>query len=290
MNYRHAFHAGNFGDVLKHVVLLELLAALHRKPSPLHLIDSHAGLGRYDLASDEAQRGGEFRFGVQAVLADPAAARILPRYVAALRALNPGLRDDGGGLQAYPGSPWLLARSLRGPEDRLTLCELHPQDAETLKHNLAIDFGRDPRIALHHRDGFEALKALTPPVPRRGLALIDPAFEAKDEFARLGRAAQAAHKRWATGMLAIWYPVKDQKTIDGWKAELAGGLGGETIAVELTIRPAREAKQMNGCGLVIVNPPWQIAETLRPMLDFLTGRLAREAGAAARIETLVRGD
>ncbi|MFC3674227.1 23S rRNA (adenine(2030)-N(6))-methyltransferase RlmJ [Ferrovibrio xuzhouensis] len=290
MNYRHAFHAGNFGDVLKHVVLLELLAALHRKPSPVHLIDSHAGIGRYDLASDEAQRGGEFRFGVQAVLADPAAVRILPRYVAALRSLNPGLREDGGDLQVYPGSPWLLARSLRGAEDRLTLCELHPEDAETLRHNLAIDFGRDPRIALHHRNGFEALKALTPPTPRRGLALIDPAYEAKDEFAMVARAVLATLRRWPTGQLAVWYPIKEQKAVDAWKAGLAADLGTETLAVELTVRPAREARQMNGNGLLLVNPPWQLAETLMPMLDFLQARLAREAGAGARIETLVKGD
>lgn len=290
MNYRHAFHAGNFGDVLKHVVLLELLAALHRKPSPLHLIDSHAGIGRYDLASDEAQRGGEFRFGVQAVLADPAAATILPRYVAALRALNPGLQENGGGLQFYPGSPWLLAQSLRGPEDRLTLCELHPQDVVALKRNLNAGFHRDPRIAVHERDGFEALKALTPPTPRRGLALIDPAYEAKDEFAVVARAVLAAHRRWPTGLLAVWYPIKEQKAVDAWKAELAAGLGAETLAVELTVRPAREARQMNGSGLLLVNPPWLLAETLRPMLDFLKARLAREAGAMARIETLVKGN
>lgn len=284
MNYRHAFHAGNFGDVLKHVVLLELLAALHRKPNPVHLLDSHAGIGLYDLSSSEAQRGGEYRLGIAAVLADPAAGRILPAYLAALQDLNPDLKPGGSGLQQYPGSPWLLRRSLRA-DDRLALCELHPQDAETLKRNI----GRDPRIAIHHRDGFAALKALLPPTPRRGLALIDPAFEAKDEFATLAKAVQAAHKRWATGLLAVWYPIKDQHGIDTWKAGLAGGLGAETLAVELCIRPAREAKQMNGCGLVIVNPPWQLAETLAPMLDFLKGRLAREAGATAGIEVLVKG-
>jgi 23S rRNA (adenine2030-N6)-methyltransferase len=285
VNYRHAFHAGNFGDVLKHVVLLELLSALHRKASPVHLIDSHAGIGVYDLASSEAQRGGEYRLGVGAVLADPAAPRILPAYHAALKALNPELGSSGEGLRRYPGSPWLLRQSLRS-DDRLTLCELHPQDIETLKRNM----GRDPRIAVHHRDGFEALKALTPPVPRRGLALIDPAFEAKDEFTTLSRAVQAAHRRWATGLLAIWYPVKDQKSIDRWKADLAAPLTAQTIAVELTIRPAKEARQMNGSGLIVVNPPWQFADSLKPMLDFLKARLAREAGATARIETLVEVD
>jgi len=285
MNYRHAFHAGNFGDVLKHVVLLELLDALHRKPNPVHLIDTHAGLGHYDLASDEAQRSGEYRFGVGAVLADPNAAKILPRYWDALKRLNPELKPGGSGLRRYPGSPWLLQDSVRAG-DRVTLCELHPQDAETLKRNI----GRDPAVAIHHRDGFEALKALTPPTPRRGLALIDPAFEAKDEFDTLTGAVLLAHQRWATGQLAVWYPVKDQKSIDRWKSSLARQLKAETICIELTVRPATDAKQMNGSGLIVVNPPWQLAETLTPMLDFLKSRMARESGAAAKISTLVKAN
>jgi 23S rRNA (adenine2030-N6)-methyltransferase len=283
MNYRHAFHAGNFGDVLKHVVLLELLDALHRKPSPVHLIDSHAGLGLYDLAADEAQRSGEYRFGIGAVLSDPQAEKTLPRYVAALKRLNPELKPGGSGLRRYPGSPWLLQDSVRNG-DRVTLCELHPQDAETLKRNI----GRDPAVAVHHRDGFEALKALTPPTPRRGLALIDPAFEAKDEFDTLSKAVLTAHQRWAIGMLAVWYPIKDQKSIDQWKAALARQLKAETLCIELTVRAAKDAKQMNGSGLLVVNPPWQLAERLKPMLDFLKNRMAREAGAAAKIATLVK--
>jgi 23S rRNA (adenine2030-N6)-methyltransferase len=283
MNYRHAFHAGNFGDVLKHVVLLELLEALHRKPNPVHLIDTHAGIGLYDLASDEAQRSGEYRFGIGAVLSDPQAAKILPRYWDGLKRLNPELKAGGSGLRRYPGSPWLLQDSVRAG-DRVTLCELHPQDAETLKQNI----GRDPAVAIHHRDGFEALKALTPPTPRRGLALIDPAFEAKDEFDTLTKAVLLAHQRWATGMLAVWYPIKDQKSIDRWKSALAKQLKAETLCLELTVRPAKDDRQMNGSGLIVVNPPWQLAETLTPMLEFLKSRMAREAGAAAKITYLVK--
>ena len=285
MNYRHAFHAGNFGDVLKHVVLLELLDALHRKPNPVHLIDSHAGLGLYDLAADEAQRSGEYRFGIGAVLSDPAAAKLLPRYWDALKRLNPDLKAGGSGLRRYPGSPWLLQDSVRAG-DRVSLCELHPQDAETLRQNI----GRDPAVSVHHRDGFEALKALTPPTPRRGLALIDPAFEAKDEFDTLSKAVLLTHQRWATGQLAVWYPIKDQKSIDQWKSALARQIKVETLAIELTIRPAKEAKQMNGSGLLVINPPWQLAETLKPMLEFLKTRMAREAGAGARITTLVKAN
>lgn len=289
MNYRHAFHAGNFGDVLKHVVLLELLDAFHRKPSPVHLIDSHAGLGLYDLASNEAQRGGEYRFGIGAVLSDPAAAQILPRYTAALKRLNPELKAGGSGLRLYPGSPWLLAQSLRD-EDRLTLCELHPQDAETLKGNMADEFGHDRRIQIQHRDGFAALKALTPPTPRRGLALIDPAFEAKDEFDTLAKAVVNTHQRWVTGQIAVWYPVKDQRGIERWKGDLVKDLKSETVCVELTVRSAKEAGQMNGSGLIIINPPWQLAKTLQPMLDFLKSRMIRETGGGARVQTLIKGD
>ncbi|MCW0235594.1 MAG: 23S rRNA (adenine(2030)-N(6))-methyltransferase RlmJ [Ferrovibrio sp.] len=283
MNYRHAFHAGNFGDVLKHVVLLELLDALHRKPNPVHLIDTHAGIGLYDLAGDEAQRSGEYRFGIGAVLADLQAEKILPRYTAALKRLNPELKPGGSGLRRYPGSPWLLQDSVR-PGDRVTLCELHPQDAETLKRNI----GRDPAVAIHHRDGFAAIKALLPPTPRRGLALIDPAFEAKDEFTILSKAVLTAQQRWATGQLVVWYPIKDQKSIEAWKTALAKELKSETLCIELTVRPAKDARQMSGSGLLVVNPPWQLKETLAPMLDFLKGRLIRETGGGVRITTLVK--
>ena len=283
MNYRHAFHAGNFGDVLKHVVLLELLDALHRKPNPVHLIDTHAGIGLYDLAGDEAQRSGEYRFGIGAVLADLQAEKILSRYTAALKRLNPELKPGGSGLRRYPGSPWLLQDSVR-PGDRVTLCELHPQDAETLKRNI----GRDPAVAIHHRDGFAAIKALLPPTPRRGFALIDPAFEAKDEFEILRKAVLTAQQRWATGQLAVWYPIKDQKSIETWKTALAKELKSETLCIELTVRPAKDARQMSGSGLLVINPPWQLKETLAPMLDFLKGRLIRETGGGARMQVLVK--
>jgi 23S rRNA (adenine2030-N6)-methyltransferase len=186
-------------------------------------------------------------------------------------------------LRRYPGSPWLLQDSVRAG-DRVSLCELHPQDAETLKQTI----GRDPAVSIHHRDGFEALKALTPPTPRRGLALIDPAFEAKDEFDILTKSVLMTHQRWATGQLAVWYPIKDQKSIDQWKSALARQIKVETLCLELTVRPAKDAKQMNGSGLIVVNPPWQLAETLKPMLDFLKSRMAREAGAAVRMTTLVK--
>ncbi|WP_428246214.1 23S rRNA (adenine(2030)-N(6))-methyltransferase RlmJ [Ferrovibrio sp.] len=282
MNYRHAFHAGNHGDVLKHVVLLQLLEALRAKPAPFHLLDSHAGAGLYDLAGDEAQRGGEYRLGIGTVLADARAAKALPLYVAALKELNPELKADGSGLRHYPGSPWLLRRALREP-DRLSLIELHGDTYEALRRNM----GRDARIGIHKRDAFEALGALLPPTPRRGLALIDPAFEQRDEFDQAAKALVAAHRRWQTGQIALWYPIKDQNSSDAWAKALAPLLP-ETLRIELLIRPARDATKLNGSGLLLLNPPWKLDEQLRAPLQYLNERLGREPGAATRIDWLVK--
>lgn len=282
MNYRHAFHAGNHGDVLKHVVLLHLLEAQRAKPTPFHLLDSHAGAGLYDLAGDEAQRGGEYRLGIGAVLADARAAKALPLYFAALKELNPELKADGSGLRHYPGSPWLLRRALREP-DRLSLVELHGDTYEALRRNM----GRDARIGIHKRDAFEALGALLPPTPRRGLALIDPAFEQRDEFDQTAKALVAAHRRWQTGQIALWYPIKDRDSTDAWTKALAPSLP-ETLRVELLIRPARDATKLNGSGLLLLNPPWKLDEQLRAPLQYLNERLGREPGAATRIDWLVK--
>lgn len=282
MNYRHAFHAGNFGDVLKHVVLLQLLSHLCAKDSPFHLLDSHAGLGLYDLASSEAQRGGEYRQGVGAVLADKGAAAALPDYVAALRRLNPDLAAGGAGLRYYPGSPWLMADALRA-DDRLSLVELHPEDSKALKRNM----GRDPRIHVHQRDAYEALKALLPPQPRRGLALIDPAFEAKDEFERLTKALIETRKRWATGILAVWYPIKARAATDAWAKGVAKTVPGPILRIELLVRAAKDAERFNGSGLLIFNPPWKFEKAMAAPLAFLKSRLCGEPGGGTRLDWLV---
>ncbi len=286
MNYRHAFHAGNHGDVLKHVVLLHLLEALRAKPAPFHLLDSHAGIGRYDLSGDAAQRGGEYRLGINAVLADPAAPQALPLYWAALRELNPDLAPGGAGLRFYPGSPWLLRRALR-QQDRLALVELHPEDYQTLRRNI----GPDERIGIHRRDAYEALRGLLPPTPRRGLALIDPPFEQRDEFERVAAALLDSHRRWPVGQLALWYPIKRGADIDAWATALAAS-GGDgrlppCLRVELCIRAASAADKLNGSGLLLFNPPWRLDEQLKAPLGFLLGRLGREAGAATRLDWLL---
>ncbi len=284
MNYRHAFHAGNHGDVLKHVVLLEMLDALRAKPSPVHLLDSHAGRGLYDLASDEAQRGGEYRLGIGAVLADPAAMQALPLYWAALHDLNPELSPGGAGLRHYPGSPWLLRRALR-ETDKLSLIELHPEEYAALRRNIGQPKGsRDARIGIHRRDAWEALGALLPPTPRRGLALIDPAFEQRDEFTRAADAIHHALQRWPTGQYLLWYPIKQKSVSDAFIRDVAKRNAAPMLRVELLLRKADSDAQLNGSGLLIVNPPWKLDERLRTPLDFIAAKLAREAGGGLRID------
>ncbi len=279
MNYRHAFHAGNHGDVLKHVVLLEMLDALRVKPSPFHLLDSHAGRGLYDLASDAAQRGGEYRLGVGALLADPGVEKALPLYWAALRDLNPDLTAGGAGLRHYPGSPWLLRRALR-ETDKLSLVELHPEEYEALWRNI----GRDERIGVHRRDAWDALGALLPPNPRRGLALIDPPFEQRDEFSRATETLLHALLRWPTGQYLLWYPIKQRSQTDAFIRDIAKRGDVPMLRVELLLRKADTDARLNGSGMLIVNPPWKLAERLAGPLDFIAAKLAREAGGGSRLD------
>ena len=288
MNYRHAFHAGNHGDVLKHVVLLEMLDILRGKPSPFHLLDSHAGRGLYDLASDEAQRGGEYRLGIGAVLADPAAATALPLYWAALRALNPDLTAGGSGLRYYPGSPWLLRNALR-ENDRLSLVELHPEEYAALKRTMrrasTNHAGNEARIGIHRRDAWEALGALLPPTPRRGLALIDPAFEQRDEFTRAADTLSHALQRWPTGQYLLWYPIKQGKATDAFIRDFAKRNAAlPMLRVELLLRKPDDEARLNGSGLLIVNPPWKLAERLAAPLDFIAAKLAREPGGGITLD------
>ncbi len=214
MNYRHAFHAGNFADVFKHVLLTRILAYLMRKETPLRFIDTHAGIGFYDLAGDEAQRTGEWREGIgllRKAIAPEAIADLLQPY---LEIAASGADDDS--LARYPGSPAIAASLLR-PLDRMIFCELHPADAGRLRRA----FARDRRVKTIEIDGYTGLRAYVPPVERRGLVLIDPPFEDRGEFARLAAAVAEAWRKWPTGIYAIWYPVKSRRECDDFFADLA---------------------------------------------------------------------
>lgn len=278
MNYRHLYHAGNFGDVLKHAILVAAIERLKAKPAPFMVLDTHAGLGIYDLTSEAAQKTGEFRQGILRLLADPSPA--FARYLDLVRAYNPGLSADNP-LHYYPGSPQ-LAHDLLRPQDRLVLVELHPDDAKELRRR----YGRDDQTAVHERDGFEAVNALVPPQERRGLVLIDPAFEARDELANLAQALIDAHRRWPTGILMAWYPIKDRPPVRKFHQEmLKSGIRRQLIA-ELLVQPDRNADALNGSGLLIINPPWQLDSDIRRLLPSLQARLGR-TGARHRLEWLV---
>ncbi len=255
MNYRHAFHAGNFGDCLKHALLLWLLDALARKPAPFFVLDTHAGAGRYDLSGAPGERTGEWRAGIGRLLDDPPEA--LAAYVSQVRTLG-----------LYPGSPELIAARLRRG-DRLAACELHPVEAVALR---AL-FARNQQVAVHVRDGWEAIGALLPPKERRGLVLIDPPYEREDEFASLASGLRKGYGRFATGVFAAWYPIKHRAPVRAFHADIQESGIRDVVAAELYLREPEDPARLNGCGLLVVNPPFRFETEAPPILDALRERL-----------------
>lgn len=269
MNYRHAFHAGSFADVFKHAVLCRVLHYLREKPAAFRVIDTHAGAGLYDLTGSEASRGGEWHDGIErlmaATLSDRAKALLSP-YLEVIGALNEPDR-----LTAYPGSPALIRAWLR-PQDRLIACELEPQAAASLTHHLQ----RDARIKCLQIDGWTALAAYVPPKERRGLVLVDPPFEEESDFARLAHGLAAAHRKWATGIYMLWYPIKGRSEPDALAKRLRRLGIRKILRAELIVSPLRDPTRLNGSGLIIVNPPWTLENELSFMLPILTGILAQQ--------------
>lgn len=259
MNYRHLYHAGNIGDVVKHVTLLALLAALRQKPAPFFVLDTHAGCGLYDLQDAAALKTGEAMAGVQK-LVGAGLASVPEAYLAALALLNPGLMVNGALLPAalrwYPGSPWLITQALR-PEDRYCGCELHPEDYAALRRAVP----RAAQIQLHNRDGYEALGAFTPPPEKRGLVFIDPPFEQPDEFQRMASAVIAAHGRWRNGVYALWYPIKDRPAVWAFQEAMAQSGIRKQLVLDYGFA-APTAPGLQGSGLLVINPPWGLAEAM----------------------------
>ena len=280
MNYRHAFHAGNFADVFKHAILLALLDALTAKDKPLCCFDTHAGRGRYALDEIEAGKTGEWRDGIGRLFDDPDPPSSLRRYLDAIRACNPD-----GRLRGYPGSPLLAAQALRA-NDRLVLCETQADEAVALR---AL-FRDDPRVHVHQRDGYAALKALLPPREKRGLVLIDPPFEAQEgEFTAIETALTHAHARWPNGVYAVWYPIKSHRVTVPFHRHLAAGPFEKVLVAELLVQPDDSPLRLNGCGMLIANPPWKIDAILAALLPALRNKLAQSPAAAHRLRWL-RGE
>jgi 23S rRNA (adenine2030-N6)-methyltransferase len=287
MNYRHAYHAGNFADVLKHVVLSALIDALKAKPTPFAVVDTHAGSGCYALEGKEAEKTGEWRDGVGRLLfpdVGPHASAggtlppLLRHWLDGLLAL-PG---NERGLALYPGSPLQAARAMR-ETDSAQLCELHPEEAARLREL----FHRDRRMHVHERNGYEALGALLPPKEKRGLVLIDPPYEAQEaEYRLIEQALKAALVRWPTGVYAVWYPVKQRSQVQPFLRWLGHCGARRVLRAELLVHPDDSPLRLNGSGMAIINAPWKLDDTLREPLRTLARLLSQERPAEWRLDWL----
>jgi 23S rRNA (adenine2030-N6)-methyltransferase len=262
MNYRHAYHAGNFADCFKHALLIGLLDSFGRKPTPYFVLDTHAGAGWYDLEAETARRTGEAEAGIRRLIQRPLP--VLGRYLGLVERLG-----------LYPGSPALI-RAVMRPNDRLACCELHPGDATTLRRR----FHRDPQVEVHERSGWEALRALLPPREKRGLVFIDPPFEARDEFSTVADGLRRGHARFGHGVFAAWYPVKQMAMVRSFHADLTLSGIRDIIAVELYLRDTTNPDRFNGCGLIVINPPYQFENHARLIADAILHGLGDDENGA----------
>lgn len=279
MNYRHAYHAGNFADVMKHMVLVALIEALEQKPTPFCYIDTHAGAGRYDLRGMEARKTGESDEGVAVLKTATGLPPLLWKWLQTVQACNEA--DDA--FRFYPGSPWIAAHLMRAG-DSAHLCELQAAETASLRQL----FRGDDRVHVHQRDGYEALKALLPPKEKRGLVLIDPPFEAQDaEFRLIEKAVKAALERWPTGVFAVWYPIKLRSHVQPFHRWLAKSGAKRVLAAELLIHPDDSPLRLNGTGMVIVNAPWKLDNALRDAMPVLRRLLGTPGQTEYRLTWLV---
>lgn len=282
LSYRHAFHAGNHADVLKHASLSLVLASFKQKDKPFVYVDTHAGGGIYDLEHEWARKTKEANSGIQRLWHAPSQWPELADYFQVLNTLN----TAQAGQQFYPGSPE-LARQLLRPQDRLILMELHPQEIEVLRGHLA----KDHRVHIHQRDGLEGLNALTPPTPRRGLVLIDPAYERSEEYSQVVQAVKKAYLRWPTGTYLIWYPMlakardKSLRLLHDLKEKSSFA---SLLVAELTVEAQHPDLGMHGSGLAIINPPWQLDQQLKTLLPRLAKTLQLATSSHWRVEWLIK--
>lgn len=276
MNYRHSFHAGNHADVLKHAILLRMVTLMQRKEAPLCYLDSHAGTALYDLHGEDASRTGEYLEGIGRLWSRDDLPELLLAYRDAVARHN-----TDGLLRLYPGSPQLVADALR-EQDRMILSELHPEDALTLKDH----FANQPRIATHQRDGYELPKAFLPVAEKRALWLLDPPFEKSDDLQRCLAAMQVGIQRMRQTVIALWYPIKDQRLLREFYQGIARTGLPKVLRVELNVRPADTSLGLNGSGLMLVNPPWPLWEELEQTLPWLAAQLAQSGTGGWRMDWL----
>jgi 23S rRNA (adenine2030-N6)-methyltransferase len=264
MNYRHSYHAGSFADVFKHVVLVALIQSLLRKETPFCYLETHAGIGCYDLFSEASQKNLEFENGIKKILTANDPPSLIQDYLSCVKQLN-----QSNELRYYPGSPYFAKHWMR-LNDRIVLSELHQDDAKTLKKF----FAEDKRVAVHHQDGYQSLKAFLPPKERRGLVLIDPAYEKNEELMSLPGLLAQTLKRWETGIYAIWYPIKTKQQNKLFQQELKTKIERPFLSLELCIYSQDVAHTLNGSGMIIINPPWQIDQQLKNTVLWLWNALS----------------
>lgn len=272
LSYQHGFHAGNHADVLKHTVLTAILAHLVAKDRPVRCIDTHAGAGTYDLNSAAAQRNREHAEGIGRLWS----ATDAPEAVARLLELARGYNGPGA-LRRYPGSPW-LARALLRATDQLYLFEMHPAE----HRKLARDFGRARHVRVLREDGLTGSIGLVPPPGRRGLLFVDPSYERAEEHGLVQDAMVKAHQRFATGVIAIWYPVIDRRAADRFERALRATRLAPFSTYELCVAEAGRDRGLFGSGLFVVNPPWPLDDEIEAALPWLAAKLDRDGGASWR--------
>jgi 23S rRNA (adenine2030-N6)-methyltransferase len=261
MNYRHAYHAGNFADVFKHIVLIALVQSLAKKESPFCFLETHAGAGHYDLDSEAAQKSKEYENGIAKIIAEQEAPPLIHDYLSCIK--HP----------FYPGSPSFAKHYLRS-NDRMVLCELHPEEYATLNKL----FRNDRQVAVHHQEGYQGLKAFLPPKERRGIVFIDPPYEKTDELSFLVNQLTHAVQRFETGIFAVWYPIKTPREIERFHAAVKSRIQKSMLAAEFNIYPQNLPGHLNGCGMLMINPPWHIKEQLHRVLPWLLERLTIREG------------
>jgi len=277
LSYRHHFHAGNFADVFKHIILMHLILALQKKDKGFFYLDTHSGSGTYDLKAEAAQRNREFTDGIIRISNQSQ----IPDEVAMYLKL---VRDENGSsrITKYPGSPRIVRHLLR-PQDKMVLCELHSSDYPLLNTL----FAGDKQVDVRHEDGYQMLNALLPPREKRGLVLCDPAFEVKDERKKLVDAIETGYRKWSTGVYAIWYPIQDRHTTDAfYRAMVKTGIR-KILLSEFFIKAESNTSPLSGCGMLVINPPWQFDEMLNRILPWLTKTLALDEAAKFKVDWLV---
>jgi 23S rRNA (adenine2030-N6)-methyltransferase len=271
--YRHLFHAGNFADVFKHSLLTRLVLALEKKDKPFFVLDTHAGIGRYDLTHEWALKNAEFRDGIELVWGRKDVPDEFIPYFEAIRGENAGTA-----LRFYPGSPRIVRRLLR-PVDRMVLVELNKKDCESL----GALFGGDRQVQVHLMDGYQSLKAFLPPKERRGLVFIDSSFDRAREFDRLADALVEAHRRFATGVYALWYPLMEPLAMRAFERGIGASGIRKILQLEISVLPGGWSGGMRGCGMLVVNPPFGFEAQAQSMLKWLQPILSREDGGSQRV-------